>query len=207
MQTAPNAYFPITPHLRGSCGTSDDTFMDLQTTQRILSSHVIVQEKLDGLNIGAQMTPSGTLVLIQKDRVLTLSELDTMPPLAKWFAAHRREISDVVGTRLTLFGEYVPKARLPIHAKVPWILFDAYDHLVGRFISQSELQRRAARLPLAFVPALFEGTLYDTAAVENLIQQSRVTCDIMEGVYLRLEHGSFLKERYKFVRRGYVKPS
>jgi hypothetical protein len=207
MQPSTCHYFPITPHLRGSCGTSDDTFMDLQTTQRILSSHVIVQEKLDGLNIGAQVTPDGALVLIQKDRVLTLSELATIPLLENWLATHRRELSDVVGTRLTLFGEYIPKARLPVYAKVPWILFDAYDHMAGRFISQSELRRRAARLPLAFAPTLFEGILYDTAAVENLIQRSHVTCDIMEGVYLRLEHGSFLKERYKFVRRDYVKPS
>lgn len=197
--------FPITPHLRGSCGTYDDTFLDLPTTRRILSSRVLVQEKIDGINVGVGVTQAGELIFIQKDRILEKIELLQLGNLGAWFARYRLELVNILGPRFILFGEYVPDVDFDKSFEVPWVLFDCYDRLSCRFISQSALKARTSQLGLAFAPALFDGQLHSIPFVEKLIGRSHFGDYLMEGIYLRLEDREFLKERYKFVRRDYTK--
>jgi hypothetical protein len=197
--------FPITPHLRGSRGTNDDTFLDLATTQRILSSRVLVQEKLDGINLGVGVTRRGELIFVQKDRLLEKAELLQLGDLDAWFARNRLELVNILGLRFILFGEYLPGSDFDKTFEVPWALFDCYDRVSSRFISQSALKARTRQLGLAFAPILFDGQLHSISFLEKLIGRSHFGDHLMEGIYLRLEEREFLKERYKFVRRDYTK--
>ncbi len=50
--------FPRTPHLFGSKGTSDDKALSEQQTIEFLKHpDIIVEEKIDGANIGIHYTP------------------------------------------------------------------------------------------------------------------------------------------------------
>jgi RNA ligase-like protein len=196
--------FPTTPHLRGSCGTWDDTFLDQETTQRILSSALIVQEKIDGINIGFHLT-GNRLVVIHKDRVLPDREFGRLTELYGWCRAHARALKEVLQQGVAVFGEYVGHIHRTTGEKPPWFVFDGYDIAAGRFLAQVELRQRITALPVLFAPTLFQGVPGQLSKIQSLIGRSVLGTGPMEGVYIRVEHGTYLQERYKFVRADYVK--
>ena len=55
--------YPRTPHLAGSEGTSDDKRMGALDTSKMLSDpSLIVEEKLDGTNVGIHLAESGLVL-------------------------------------------------------------------------------------------------------------------------------------------------
>ncbi len=194
--------FPITPHLRGSCGTQDDTFMDLPTTERILHSTLLAQEKLDGFNIGICVNSAGNFVVIQKNRVITWNQYEWLTGLENWCAKEAQVLLHELGDRIALFGEFLPGLA---GYELPWFVFDCYDRMAHRFLSLNELHHRTRRIQLNYVPLLFEGVPRNINIIEQLIGTSSVTNTRMEGVYLRLEDPHYLRERYKYVRNDYQK--
>ena len=56
--------YPRTPHLFGSKGTDDDKHLDPEESKAFIAdSSLIVEEKLDGTNVGIHFTSSGRMVL------------------------------------------------------------------------------------------------------------------------------------------------
>jgi hypothetical protein len=56
--------YPRTPHLFGSKGTDDDKHLSEAESQRFISDEsLIVEEKIDGTNVGIHFTSDGTMVL------------------------------------------------------------------------------------------------------------------------------------------------
>jgi hypothetical protein len=201
----PPVYFPTTPHLKGSCGTDDDTFMDAVDCNRVLFSHVLVQEKLDGVNIGLTHTPDGSLLVIAKDKIISPNHFTWLAPLWEWYDNKRSDISEVLDDQTTLFGEYIPDLPSSKHQPLPWFLLDAFDRRSGRFLAQHVLQTRTIKLGLPHPQTLFSGVPRSISTIKGLIGESCIRPIPMEGVSIRIEGGLYLKERYKFVRQGFVK--
>src|SRR5262249_49478784 len=56
--------YPRTPHLFGSRGTDDDKHLSQQESlEFIRAASLIVEEKLDGTNVGIHFTTAGRMVL------------------------------------------------------------------------------------------------------------------------------------------------
>lgn len=56
--------YPRTPHLFGSRGTADDKHLaERESTDFIADPSLIVEEKLDGTNVGIHFTTAGRMVL------------------------------------------------------------------------------------------------------------------------------------------------
>ena len=56
--------YPRTPHLFGSSGTDDDKHLSAAESIRFLADpSLIVEEKIDGTNVGIHFAESGALVL------------------------------------------------------------------------------------------------------------------------------------------------
>ena len=56
--------YPRTPHLFGSRGTDDDKHMGEAESHRFISDgSLVVEEKLDGTNVGIHFTDVGTMAL------------------------------------------------------------------------------------------------------------------------------------------------
>ena len=55
--------YPRTPHLFGSRGTDDDKHLGEAESRRFLAdASLIVEEKLDGTNVGIHLRPDGRMV-------------------------------------------------------------------------------------------------------------------------------------------------
>jgi hypothetical protein len=56
--------YPRTPHLFGSSGTDDDKHLGPEESQDFIADRsLIIEEKLDGTNIGIHFTAAGRMVL------------------------------------------------------------------------------------------------------------------------------------------------
>jgi hypothetical protein len=64
--------YPRTPHLFGSTGTADDKHLSEQESGDFIADEsLIVEEKLDGTNVGIHFAPNGQLILQCRGHLIT----------------------------------------------------------------------------------------------------------------------------------------
>ena len=209
--------YPRTPHLFGSRGTSDDKHLGEAASQAFLAdASLIVEEKIDGTNVGIHFSPAGELVLPSRGHLITAG----MPPpydlFKQWAAVKRRALESVLQDRYLLFGEWV-YARHSIHYRqLPhyFFEFDIYDKTESQFLDWDRRQALLAGIAIHTVPVLHRGP----ATRDDLIRligpsqydsrfENPATAradNLMEGLYLRTEAAGAVTGRAKFVRPEFV---
>src|SRR5438067_3589246 len=84
--------YPRTPHLFGSQGTEDDKHLDESESTRFISDDsLIVEEKLDGTNVGIHFTGDCEMVLQCRGHFIT-EGMHPQYDLFKQWAAVKRSI-------------------------------------------------------------------------------------------------------------------
>jgi hypothetical protein len=209
--------YPRTPHLFGSRGTDDDKHLGEAESLRFLAeASLIVEEKLDGTNVGIHFTPDGDLALQCRGHLITEGMHPQYDLFKQWAAVKQPVLRATLEDRFILFGEWV-HARHSVHyRRLPhyFFEFDIYDKQSEQFLS---LERRLALLEgtgLHTVPVLHTGSL-DRDRLSALIGPSQFdsafdnpitnrTDNLMEGLYLRTEARGIVTGRAKFVRPEFV---
>jgi RNA ligase len=209
--------YPRTPHLFGSRGTDDDKHLGEAESLRFLADpSLIVEEKLDGTNVGIHFGLDGRMALQCRGHLITEGMHPQYDLFKQWAAVKRPVLEETLEDRFILFGEWV-YARHSVHyRRLPhyFFEFDIYDKRGGDFLS---LERRLALLEgtgLHTVPVLHAGAL-DRERLTALIGPSRFDSefdnpltkradDLMEGLYLRTEARGVVTGRAKFVRPEFV---
>ena len=209
--------YPRTPHLFGSTGTDDDKHLDEAESRRFLADpSLIVEEKLDGTNVGIHFTSSGTMLLQCRGHLITEGMHPQYDLFKQWAAVKRPVLEEMLQDRFILFGEWLYAKHSVHYRRLPhyFFEFDVYDNESGDFLS---LERRLALLEgtgLHTVPVLHTGGL-DRERLTALIGPSRFdsefdnpltkrTDHLMEGLYLRTEAQGVVTGRAKFVRPEFV---
>jgi hypothetical protein len=209
--------YPRTPHLFGSRGTDDDKHLGQQESLDFISdASLIVEEKLDGTNVGIHFTSAGRMVLQCRGHEITTGMHAQYDLFKQWTMGTRPVLEAMLEDRLLLFGEWL-YARHSVHYRcLPhyFFEFDIFD------------KRRQVFLNLASRLELLEGTGIHTVPVvhrgpatadqlRTLIGPSRFnsqfenpvtgrTDNRMEGLYLRTEAAGRVTGRAKFVRPEFV---
>jgi hypothetical protein len=177
---------------------------------------LIVEEKLDGTNVGIHFTGQGAIVLQCRGHLITEGMHPQYDLFKQWAAVKRPVLEDRLADRFILFGEWVYARHSVRYRKLPhyFFEFDIYDKQSGEFLS---LERRFALLGGAginTVPVLHFGAL-DREELVALIGPSRFdsefedpltkrTDHLMEGLYLRTEELGVVTGRAKFVRPEFI---
>lgn len=188
--------YPVTPHLPGSHGTPDDEFAINVDLSRVLRECTLVQEKLDGLNLGLRMR-AGRLEPVLKDRFPASAECEALAPVLEALTDPFRDLGARVD--LQVFGELLNPSQPDIRN---WRIFDVFDECAGKFWAYRRVAGAAASLMVETVPVLSYGKLGSAAQLRELLQADGAD---REGVVLRIEVGDWLRERYKFVIAGFRK--
>jgi hypothetical protein len=209
--------YPRTPHLFGSRGTDDDKHLgEAESARFVADPSLMVEEKLDGTNVGIHFTGDGALVLQCWGHLITEGMHPQYDLFKQWAAAKRPVLEERLADRFILFGEWL-HARHSVHYRqLPhyFFEFDIYDKQAGAFL---DLGRRLDVLEgtgLHTVPVIHTGPLGRDRLV-SLIGPSRFdsefenpvtgrTDHLMEGLYLRTEAGGVVNRRAKFVRAEFV---
>src|SRR5438445_3971234 len=100
--------YPRTPHLFGSKGTDDDKHLGREESAAFIADpSLVVEEKLDGTNVGIHFTPAGRLVLQCRGHEITAGMHAQYDPFKQWATGMRPVLEGALGDRLLLFGEWL----------------------------------------------------------------------------------------------------
>lgn len=209
--------YPRTPHLFGSKGTDDDKHMgEAESLRFVADGSLIVEEKIDGTNVGIHFHADGTMALQCRGHLITEGVHPQYDLFKQWAVVKRPVLEDRLGGRYILFGEWA-YARHSVHyRRLPhyFFEFDIYDKQAGAFL---DLERRMGLLEgsgIRTVPVLHRGAA-DRERLSALIGPSQFDARFedpttgrvdgrMEGLYLRTEAGGVVIGRAKLVRPEFV---
>lgn len=201
--------FPHTPHLAwlGPGTPREDKVLSPAEARALLAGDVVVEEKLDGANLGISSDPAGGLRLQNRGQYLVPPFSGQFSRAASWLARHEGELAAALGETLILFGEWCAARHSVVYDHLPdwFVAFDIYDRAAQKFWSTARRDAWAAALGLAVVPVLARRRM-TLAEVKALVMTgtSRFGATPLEGVIVRREDAAFLEQRAKLVRPDFT---
>lgn len=201
--------FPHTPHIAWLAEGSprDDKVLAPGEVAELLAGDVVIEEKLDGANLGLSVSPEGFLRAQNRGQYLSQPFHGQFARLGPWLTAHEDRLFDALGTNLIAFGEWCAARHSLDYASLPdwWLVFDVYDRAREQFWSTKRSNAWAAQLGLMTVPRLHTGhvdmgQLRDWAQICN----SRFRQGSLEGLVIRRENADWLEQRAKLVRADFT---
>lgn len=197
--------FPHTPHLAwlGAGMPRDDKVLSPEGARDLLADDVLVEEKVDGANLGLSLNAQGQLLAQNRGQYLAAPFTGQFSRLTPWLATHAVEIaSALAGEGLILFGEWCAAHHSLSYTNLPdwYLVFDVYDRKRREFWSSGRRDDLASRAGLACVPRLAEGRLSLDLLRHLLVKQpSRFSGGPMEGLMIRRDVNDICEARAKLV--------
>ncbi len=201
--------FPHTPHLAwlGEGVPRDDKVLSPHEVTALLAGDVVVEEKLDGANVGLSLAPDGGLRAQNRGQYLAQPHAGQFARLPAWLAQHGEGLRTVLTPNLILFGEWcAARHSLDYPALPDWfLLFDVYDCSAGRFWSSARRNALASRAGLVTVPQVLHGKTTVTALWQLVATKpSHYRQGPLEGVVIRRESPEWCEARAKLVRPDFT---
>lgn len=205
--------YPRTPHLFGSKGTDDDKQLsEAESLRFIADPSLIIEEKVDGTNVGIHFDREGELVLQCRGHLITEGMHPQYDLFKQWATVKRPMLRELLQDRYLLFGEWL-YARHTIHYRqLPhyFFEFDIYDKEQSQFLTLPKRLNMLDGTGLQTVPVLHTGAIA-RSDLTKLIVASQFDSrfehpdsgrwdNLMEGLYLRIEQSEVVVGRSKFVR-------
>lgn len=155
-------------------------------------------------------------------------------PFKAWASTVQHDLFQRIGSRYVVYGEWMYAKHTVFYDALPHYFceFDILDRETGTFLSTARRQDLLAGLPISSVPILHTGPLdtlhaltalagpstcrtahwrdaLATAAQGSGVDPERAAAETdlneqMEGLYLKLESGNEVLERYKWVRPTFL---
>src|SRR3954469_23059095 len=98
--------YPRTPHLFGSKGTGDDKHLGRKESEALIAdAFLIVEEKLDGTNVGIHFSKAGRMVLQCRGHEITEGMHPQYDLFKQWTSVKRPLLEAMLGDRFILYGE------------------------------------------------------------------------------------------------------
>lgn len=199
--------FPSTPHLATMPGVEirGDKVLTESERNEFLTHEVTVEEKVDGANLGISFDADGNIRAQNRGAYLYLPGSGQWKKLGEWLALHTDTFFKHLSDRYILFGEWCYARHSIFYDCLPdWFLgFDIYDREAGRFLATARRDWLLAEMHISKVPGLACGQ-YTYPDIQKLLSQSKLTDQLAEGIYLRIDHGDWLEQRAKLVRSAFI---
>lgn len=198
--------FPRTPHIAWleQDQPRNDKVMDESERALFLKHPIVVEEKVDGANLGLFVSKTGRLKAQNRGTILESGQ--THPQFESfwnWIGKRMSIITQHLGRRYVLFGEWCYARHSVYYSDLPdWYLgFDVLDLEKGVFLDSEFRNRLLLTMGLESVPRIAQGcyTLDQLIAMLEDIS-SQVGARQPEGLYLRVENQGLTTRRAKLVR-------
>jgi hypothetical protein len=195
--------FPHTPHLLwlGTGTPRDDKVLKPANVAEFLSGEVIIEEKVDGANLGFSLGADNRVCAQSRGHYLAPGRSHAQwNPLWSWLAEWQVVLEDGLRSGLILYGEWCyARHTVPYDALPDWFLgFDIFEIESRRFMSVNRRNAWLQERGLVSVPEVKRGKVHINQ-MTSLLATSSVGHAPMEGLYVRREHGGWLQSRAKIV--------
>lgn len=188
-----------------------DKVLSSQEMAAFLQADLVVEEKLDGANLGFSLSSEGNLHVQNRGQYLNKPYAVQFARLPDWISLHGDRLRDVLLQHslkgLMLFGEWCAARHSLDYDQLPdwFLLFDVYDRGESRFWSVKRRDALATALGQATVPLLAQGR-FTLPQLTSLIssRQSQFRKGPLEGVVIRRDSPDWCDMRAKLVRADFT---
>lgn len=196
--------FPRTKHLiytsKNNHELRDDLFATVDEINGLLKQNIIIDEKIDGANLGIYIL-NGSITFQNRGKImLTDPQFDYLP---KWYNQHKFEIADILSKgNYIIYGEWMYAKHSIHYDNLPdyYIIFDIYDRDVEKFLSRDRVKNLIKDTTLKLINQISEGFFTINNLLSLVNQKSSYYDGYIEGIYIRHESNGFLISRSKIVR-------
>ncbi len=201
--------FPHTPHLAwlGPASPRDDKVLSPAEASELLSGAVVVEEKLDGANLGISFSADANIQFQNRGQFVAQPYSGQFSRLASWAAPREEALLDCLGADLILFGEWCTARHSLDYPDLPdwFVAFDVYDRREERFWSTARRNALADRLQVTPVRTHYAGkTSLETLRNLVLHTNSHYRTGTLEGIVVRRENPDWLEARAKLVHPDFT---
>jgi atypical dual specificity phosphatase len=205
--------FPRTPHAFDLGGaTRDDKVMNMVELKGILESgnSLIVEEKIDGANMGIFITPDGQIITQNRSHFVTSSYHPQFALLTKWIAQRTDDLWAILEPgRHVLFGEWMYATHSIQYNRLPgwFVAYDLFDRIEGAFYSRDRLAAVLALTSIPHIAVIQEGSVSTIDALRSLVVgPSSYNDSFREGIVIRVcdRDRDRLLARMKLVRPDFI---
>ncbi len=198
--------FPHTPYLilpPKATNRQDKTLSDNEANQ-FFSEVVLVEEKIDGANLGISFRADGAIQLQNRGHRVEKPFVGQWEPLTLWLGSRTDALFDVLTDKYILFGEWCYVTHSIHYDNLPdwFIAFDVFDKNSHHFLAAKKRNEIVNEAGLAVVPLLFEGRI-SRDLLDRLIGKSAFGKEKCEGLYFRIDSSDYLLHRAKYVRNDF----
>jgi ATP-dependent RNA circularization protein (DNA/RNA ligase family) len=195
--------FPHTPHLLwlGPGTPRDDKVLKPSEVADFLSGEVLVEEKIDGANLGISLGTDGRLRAQSRGNYLAPGKSHAQwKRLWPWLAERRAALEEGLRNGLMLFGEWCYARHTVRYNALPdWFLaFDLFEVHSGCFWSADRRNQWLHRCRITSVPEVARGH-FQKDQILSFLGLSKIGHIPMEGIYLRRDSAEWLRGRAKVV--------
>jgi hypothetical protein len=209
--------YPRTPHLFGSQGTADDKHLRRKESEAFIKDpSLIVEEKLDGTNVGIHFTSRGRMVLQCRGHEISEGMHPQYDLFKQWTSVKRPVLEAMLQDRFILYGEWLYAKHSVHYRKLPhyFFEFDIYDKDASQFLDLDTRLRMLEGTGFQTVPVIHRGevrradlpALIGVSAFDSAFENPMTgkTDHLMEGIYVRTEARGFVTGRAQMVRPEFV---
>ena len=207
--------FPSTPHLAllGGVDVRGDKVMSEFERDAFLAHALVIEEKVDGANLGISFDADGNVRAQNRGAYLSLQDgLGQWKKLTEWLSPKEDALFDHLTDHYILFGEWCYAKHSVFYDRLPdWFLgFDIYDKCTGRFLSRDRRDDLFEQIGIGKVPSLACGHFTLSELKEILSPpnseplRSSLSDQEAEGLYLRYDRDDWLVQRAKLVRSDFI---
>jgi len=185
----------------------DDLVMEKKDLLRFLSNHLVIEEKVDGANLGITVTEDYEIRFQNRSHYVTSETATQWKTLDQWKRQNQTALYSFLTPNLVLFGEWCYSKHSIHYTRLPdyFLAFDIYDKASKKFLSVARRNELLQGTGIRTVPLVGEGK-YTPENLQLLLKTSPSSHydGPLEGLYLRIEKDGYLAERGKIVRADFL---
>jgi len=149
--------YPSIPHLISNGGvTRKDKIFSTPDRLKFLQNNLVIEEKLDGANIGISNHTDGSVKVQNRGSILSQPYSGQFSRLSSWLAIHKSQIEIALKGNVILFGEWCAAKHSIEYDFLPdlFVLFDVFDLEMHAFWSVARRDKLATFSGLKIPPKL-----------------------------------------------------
>jgi ATP-dependent RNA circularization protein (DNA/RNA ligase family) len=178
-----------------------------EEVKALLSGEVVIEEKIDGANLGISLGSNGELRAQNRGQYLAHPSSGQFARLAAWEEQHSEAIRSALGFDLMIFGEWAAARHSLAYDALPdwFLMFDVYDRRVKKFWSTLRRDELARKMKLSVVPVLSRRKVsFEELMAMVSVECSRYSPALREGLIVRRESKDWCDFRAKLVRPQFI---
>ena len=170
-----------------------------------LRHEIVVEEKIDGANLGISFDSSGNIRAQNRGAYLHFPSSGQWQKLSEWLKPRTDALFEQLTDQFILFGEWCYAQHSVKYDRLPdWFLgFDIYDISNAKFFSCHRRDEVFRTIGIFQVPIIKRG-YFSLSELNGFLSQSELSDKLAEGLYLRFDQGDWLEQRAKLVRPAFI---